>query len=117
MLTVKGKDQGELLEIITEGTATKEDLEKYKEALKAKILQEEPIHILFIFKNIEGVTFQGFLEDMKTLPYMKSVGKGAIVEDGTLTHGDLMIGKLFPGVEVARFSIDELENARKWLER
>ncbi|WLV24402.1 STAS/SEC14 domain-containing protein [Aciduricibacillus chroicocephali] len=117
MLTVKGQNQGELLEIVTEGTATKEDLEKYKEALKAKILQEEPIHILFIFKNIEGVTFQGFLEDMKTLPLMKSVGKGAVVEDGTLTHGDLMIGKLFPGVDVAHFSMDEMEEARDWLKR
>ncbi|MDY0393565.1 hypothetical protein RWE15_02820 [Virgibacillus halophilus] len=75
MLEVKGQEKGALLEFITQGTATKEDLQKFKEALQAKTLQEEPLNILFIFKNIEGVTPKALIEDMKTFSYMKSIKK------------------------------------------
>lgn len=115
MLKVKGQEQGTVLEIITQGTATQEDLQKFKEALQAKTLQEEPVNILFIFQNIEGITAKGLMEDMKTFPYMKSIKKGAIVADDTFTKIDTTIANLIPGVEVAQYSIDEMESARKWL--
>ncbi|MEN1967949.1 STAS/SEC14 domain-containing protein [Lentibacillus sp. N15] len=115
MLEVKGQEQGAMLEITTQGTATQEDLQKFKEALQAKTLQEEPINILFIFKNIEGITTKGLMEDLKTFPYMKSIKKGAIIKDDTFTKLDATIANLIPGVEVAQYSLDELEKARKWL--
>lgn len=116
MLTVKGEKQGELLEITTEGTATEEDLSTFKEALKNKLLQEEPLNILFIFKNIEGITSRALMENLKTLPYIKSIKKGAIAADDTFTKTDETISKLIPGVEVAHYSLDELDDARKWLQ-
>ncbi|WP_088052556.1 SpoIIAA family protein [Virgibacillus dakarensis] len=115
MLEVKGQEQGALLEITTQGTATQEDLQKFKEAIRMKILQEEPLNILFIFKNIEGITPKGLMEDMKTFPYMKSIKKGAIVADDTFTKVDATIANIIPGVEVAQYSPGELETARKWL--
>ncbi|WP_373893680.1 STAS/SEC14 domain-containing protein [Virgibacillus natechei] len=116
MLEVQGQGQGAILEIITQGTATQEDLQKFKEALQAKTLQEEPLNILFIFKNIEGITPKALLEDVKTFPYMKSIKKGAIIRDNTFTKLDETIANLIPGVEVTQYSPDELDTARKWLQ-
>lgn len=115
MLDVEGQEQGAILEVTTQGTTTQEDLQKFKEALHTKTLQEEPVNILFIFKNIEGITPKGLMADVKTFPYMKSIKKGAIVADDTFTKTDATIANLIPGVEVAQYSLDELETARKWL--
>ncbi|MDY0404853.1 STAS/SEC14 domain-containing protein [Virgibacillus sp. 179-BFC.A HS] len=117
MLEVKGQEQGKRLEFYTEGTATQEDLQTFKEALQEKTLQEEPLNILFVFKNIEGVTPNALIEDMKTFPDLKSIKKGAIVADDTFTKTDAMIANLIPGVEVAQFSLDEMEKAREWLQQ
>lgn len=115
MLEVNGEKQGEMLEITTQKTASQEDLQKFKDALKTKLMQEEPVNILFIFKNIEGNTAKALLEAFKIVPYLKSIKKSAIVADESLTDADEAIEKLIPGVEVSRYPLDELENARKWL--
>lgn len=54
---------------------------------------------------------------MKTFPDLKSIKKGAIVADDTFTKTDAMIANLIPGVEVAQFSLDEMEKAREWLQQ
>jgi hypothetical protein len=115
MLEVKGKEKGSILEIITEGIANQKDLQQFKEALHAKTLQEEPVNILFIFKNIEGITLKGLMEDIKTFPYMRSIKKGAIVADDTFTKIDATIANLIPGVDVKQYSFNEHETARQWL--
>lgn len=117
MLEIKGIEPGTLLEVTTEGTATKEDLQTFKEALNTKTLQEEPVHILFIFKNIKGITFKGLLEDVKTFPNLKSIGKSAIVGDDTFTDMDATIADVIPGIKVKQYPLDKLEDARKWLQR
>lgn len=115
MLQVDGEKQGDLLEITTQKTATQEDLQKFKDALKTKTLQEEPINILFIFKDIEGNTPKAFLEGVKITSYLKSIKKSAIVADDTFTGLDETIEKLIPGVEISQYPLEELESARKWL--
>lgn len=115
MLEVSGEKQGEMLEIITQETASQEDLLKFKDALKAKLLQEEPVNILFIFKNIEGNTAKALLEAIKVVPYLKSINKSAIVADETFTDADEKIEKFIPGVEIAKYPLNELETAKKWL--
>lgn len=115
LLEVNGQNRGELLEVTTQETATQEDLQAFKKALLAKTLQEEPVHVLFEFKNIEGITAKGLLEDMKTFPYLKSIGKAAIVSDDTFTKIDATIASVFPGIDVAQYSLKELEEARAWL--
>ena len=117
MIEFKGTKQGELLEVITEGTAKQEDLAEFKEAIKNKLLQEEPLNILFVFKNIEGITSKALVEDMKTFPYIKSIHKGAIVADETFTKLDETISKLVPGVTVKHFSMDQYDEAKQWLSR
>lgn len=51
MLEVKGQEQGKRLEFYTEGTATQEDLQTFKEALQEKTLQEEPLNIPVCFQK------------------------------------------------------------------
>lgn len=116
MLTLNGLEHEELLEVTTEGTATQEDLEQFKEALKTKTLQEEPVNILFIFKNIDGITAQGLLADIKTLPYLKSIGRAAILSDGTFTKIDEKIADFFPGIKVAQYALNEEDDARTWVQ-
>ena len=116
MLDIKGAAQGELLEITTEGTATQDDLHAFKEALKAKTMQEEPLNALFVFKNIQGITPKALLEDIKTLPYVKSIKKAAIVSDGTFSKLDETISSMIPGVEIAQYTIGEINEARSWLQ-
>lgn len=117
MIHITGTKQGELLEVQTEKTATQEDLAAFKEAVENKLLQEEPLSILFIFKNIEGITSKALIEDMKSFPYIKKIYKGAIVADDTFTKKDEAISKFIPGVQVEHFDLEEIEEAKKWLTR
>ncbi|GAA0592017.1 hypothetical protein GCM10009001_05220 [Virgibacillus siamensis] len=115
MLEVKGEKKGEILEVTTQGTATQNDLHKFKNSLNTKRLQEEPVNILFIFKNIDGNTPKALLEAMKIVTYLKSIGKSAIVADETFVSLDEKIEKFIPGVEINQYSLEELETAREWL--
>lgn len=115
MLEINGEKQGETLEVTTQDTATKEDLQKFEDALKNKKLQEEPVNILFIFKNIDGNTPKAMLEAWKIVTHLKSIRKSAIVADETFVGLDEKIEKLIPGVEVGQYPLEELETARKWL--
>lgn len=115
MLKLDGEKQGELLEVTTEGTATEDDLHLFKEALKAKKLQEEPLNILFIFKNIEGNTPKALWEAFKVVVHLKSIKKSAIVADDTFMSLDQ--NKVIPGVEIERFSVEEVDEAREWLRK
>ncbi|GAB4073819.1 hypothetical protein GCM10028778_13220 [Barrientosiimonas marina] len=115
MLEANGEEQGELLEITTQKTATQEDLQKFKDALKAKTLQEEPVNILFIFKNIDGNTPKAVMEALKIVLYLNSINKSAIVADETFTGIDETIQKLIPSVELNQYPLEELEDARNWL--
>src|SRR5699024_1760076 len=146
MIHITGTKQGELLEVQTEKTATQEDLAAFKEAVENKLLQEEPLSILFIFKNIEGITSKAVIEDRKSCPYItksykganvaydtftkkeiiedmktitniKKIYKGAIVADDTFTKKDEAISKFIPGVQVEHFDLEEIEEAKKWLTR
>lgn len=117
MIHITGTKQGELLEVQTEKTATQEDLAAFKEAVENKLLQEEPLSILFIFKNIEGITPKALIEDMKSFPYIKKIHKGAIVADDTFTKVDETISKFIPGVQVKHFELEEINDAKKWLTR
>lgn len=117
MIEIKGQERGEILETTTEGTATKEDMEKFKEALKEKISQEEPQDILLIFKNIKGITVKELLEDMELTSFMISIKKAAIVVDDTFADADRdVIGTLIPGVVFNYYSLNELDAAREWLQ-
>ncbi|TMN21703.1 SpoIIAA family protein [Lentibacillus cibarius] len=115
MLEIKGEKKGEMLEVTTEGTATQDDLKTFEEALKAKKLQEEPLNILFIFKNIEGNTKEALPRAWKIVTHLKSINKSAIVADETFMGLNEKIEKLIPGVEVAQYPLQELEAARDWL--
>lgn len=116
MLEVSGLERGSVLEVTTQGTATQEDLQKFKSALNDKKLQEEPVNILFIFKNIEGITPKGLLEDFKVISYLKSIKKSAVVSDDTFMKINAKVENIIPGVEVTQFPLEELDAARKWLE-
>jgi len=116
MLEITGLERGELLEATMEGTGTKEDMLKFGEAMKTKTLQEEPINVLVIFKNIEGVTTKAIMEDMKNTTFIKSVGKGAIVSDDTFNGFSTLVPNLIPGVEIEQFPLDDLEKAREWVQ-
>ncbi|WP_077327536.1 STAS/SEC14 domain-containing protein [Virgibacillus siamensis] len=115
MLEVNGREQGDVLEVTTEGTATQEDLQKFKDALKSKKMQEEPFNILFVFKNIEGNTAKAMLEAWKVVPYLKSIKKSAIVADESFMGLNENLEKLIPGVEIIQYPMEELESARKWV--
>ncbi|HLR63266.1 MAG TPA: STAS/SEC14 domain-containing protein [Lentibacillus sp.] len=115
MLEIKGENQGEILEVTTEGKATQDDLQKFEEALKAKKLQEDPINILFIFKNIDGNTPKALLEGWKIVTHLKSIKKSAIVADESFVGLNEKIEKLIPGVEIHQYPLEELEAAREWL--
>lgn|GEM_PF-3446676 len=116
MLKVTGLEHGELLEATMEGTGTEEDMLEFREAMKTKTLQEEPISVLVIFKNIEGVTKKALVEDMKNTTFIKSVKKGAIVADDTFNGFSTLVPNLIPGVEIEQFPMNELEKARKWVQ-
>ncbi|QKY70197.1 STAS/SEC14 domain-containing protein [Lentibacillus sp. CBA3610] len=115
MLEIKGENQGEILEVTTEGTATQDDLQKFEEGLKTKKLQEDPVNILFIFKNIDGNTPKAMLEGWKIVTHLKSIKKSAIVADETFVGLNEKIEKLIPGVEIKQYPLEELEAARGWL--
>ncbi|TFJ93200.1 STAS/SEC14 domain-containing protein [Lentibacillus salicampi] len=115
MLEIKGENKGEILEVTTEGTATQDDLQKFEKALKAKKLQEEPINILFIFKDIDGNTPKALLEGWKIATHLKSIKKSAIVADESFVGLNDKIEKLIPGVEINQYPLEELEAAREWL--
>ncbi|RYG73180.1 STAS/SEC14 domain-containing protein [Lentibacillus lipolyticus] len=115
MLEIKGEKKGEMLEVTTEGTATQDDLQKFEEALKTKKLQEEPLNILFIFKNIEDNTPEALPKAWKIITHLKSINKSAIVADETFVGLNETIEKLIPGVEVTQYPLQELEAAREWL--
>ncbi|GAA0592004.1 hypothetical protein GCM10009001_05200 [Virgibacillus siamensis] len=115
MLEIKGENKGEILEVITQETATQSDLQKFKDALKAKKLQEEPVNILFIFKNIDGNTPKAMLEAWKMVTLLKSIKKSAIVADESFVGLNENIEKLIPGVSISQYPLEELEAAREWL--
>ncbi|MFC4557883.1 STAS/SEC14 domain-containing protein [Virgibacillus kekensis] len=115
MLEINGEKQGEILEVTTTGTATQEDLKMFKEALNEKKLQEEPINILFIFKNINGNTTKATVEAWKIVTKLKSIKKSAIVADESFIGLNEKVEKFIPGVEINQYSLEELEAARKWL--
>lgn len=115
MLEINGEKHGEILEVTTQGTATQEDLQKFEDALKAKKLQEEPVNILFVFKNIDGNTPKALLEAIKIVTYLKSIQKSAIVADETFVGLNEKIEKYMPGVNVTQFPLEEMEAARKWI--
>ncbi|GGK06865.1 hypothetical protein GCM10007063_31760 [Lentibacillus kapialis] len=117
MLDIKGGKKGEILEVTTEGTATQDDLQKFEGALKAKKLQEEPLNILFIFKNIDGNTPKAMLKGWKIVTHLKSIKKSAIVADETFVGLNENIEKMIPGVEIHQYPLEELEAAREWLRR
>ncbi|GAA0435797.1 hypothetical protein GCM10008983_10560 [Lentibacillus halophilus] len=114
MIEIKGEEKGQILEVTTEGTATQDDLETFEEALKAKKLQEEPLNILFIFKNIEGNTTKALPKAWKILTQLRSIKKSAIVADETFSLNE-KVEKLIPGVEVTQYPLQELDAAREWL--
>ncbi|SFD90506.1 SpoIIAA-like [Lentibacillus persicus] len=115
MLEIKGEQHGEILEVTTEGTATQEDLQRFEEALKAKKLQQDPINILFIFKNIDGNTPKAMLQGWKIATHLKNIKRSAIVADDTFVGLNEKIEKLIPGVEIRQYPLEELETAREWL--
>ncbi|WP_164667784.1 STAS/SEC14 domain-containing protein [Virgibacillus doumboii] len=115
MLEITGENQGEILEVTTEGTATQDDLQTFEEALKAKKLQEEPLNILFVFKNIDGNTPKAMLQGWKIVTHLKSIKKSAIVADETFVGLNEKVEKLIPGVEIAQYQLEELEAAKEWL--
>ncbi|WP_010531793.1 STAS/SEC14 domain-containing protein [Lentibacillus jeotgali] len=117
MLEIKGENKGEILEVTTEGTATQDDLQKFEEALKAKKLQEDPVNILFIFKNIDGNTPKALMQGWKIVTHLKSIKKSAIVADESFVGLNEKVEKLIPGVEIQQYPLEKLEAAREWLRK
>ncbi|WP_174614601.1 STAS/SEC14 domain-containing protein [Virgibacillus ihumii] len=115
MLEITGEAKGEILEVTTEETATRDDLQRFEKALKAKKLQEQPVNILFIFKNIDGNTPKAMLEGWKIATHLKSIKKSAIVADETFVGLNKNIENLIPGVEINQYPMEEMEVAKEWL--
>src|SRR5699024_12747207 len=105
----------EIREVENEKTVKEEEVMAFKEDNENKQLKEEPLSILFIFKNIEGITPKALIEDMKSFPYIKKIHKCAIVADNTFTKVDETISKFIPGVQVKHFELEEINDAKEWL--
>ncbi|MYL61253.1 STAS/SEC14 domain-containing protein, partial [Virgibacillus halodenitrificans] len=80
-----------------------------------KIFEQEPINLLLIIKNWDGITLEGLLEDMKMIQYVKSIKKIAVVSDEKWVKADAKLENKLPGVQVVYYPPEEIQSANNWL--
>ncbi|AIF45526.1 STAS/SEC14 domain-containing protein [Virgibacillus sp. SK37] len=115
MLEVNATEHSAMMKIILHGKVTKEDIQRFEGEFKRKILEQEPINLLLIIKDWEGITLDGLMEDMKMVQYVKSIKKMAVVSDEKWVKADAKIENQLPGVQVVYYPPEEIQSGKNWL--
>lgn len=104
-----------VMEVISHGELTKEDIEKYEASLKERVMKQEPINLLLNFNDLKRVTPKALLEDANIAPYLKNINKIAVISEEEMLEADVKVMDLIPGVQVSYYSAKEETAAKKWL--
>ncbi|GAA0441782.1 hypothetical protein GCM10008983_18600 [Lentibacillus halophilus] len=115
MINVTSQKGSPIIEMVMKDKISKTDIETFEETLKQKITEQEPVHLLITFENLEGVTLKGLVEDLKMIKYLRSIKNVAVITDQTWIKADAKLENLIPGIKVDFFTPDNTEAAREWL--
>lgn len=115
MLDVKNIKHN-VIEANVRGEITETDMEKITTLYKEKVTKEEPINLLLVMEDLDGITIKSVLKDMEMAKYLKSLNKVALIGDKTWLKVDAKIENLMPGVIIKQFDLNEKENALNWVE-
>lgn len=105
-----------IIQVIVRGKITETDMQEITTMYKEKVTKEEPINLLLVMEDMEGITMKGLLKDMELAKYLTSLKKVAIVGDKTWLEVDAKVENLMPGVEIKQFDLNEKEKALDWSE-
>lgn len=105
-----------VIEVTVRGEITETDMEKITTLYKEKVTKEEPINLLLVMEDLEGITIKGILKDMEMAKYLKSLKKVALLGDKTWLEVDAKVENLMPGVNIKQFDLNEKEKALNWVE-
>lgn len=104
-----------VIEVTVRGKINETEMEKITTLYKKKVTKEEPINLLLVMEDMEGITLKGILKDMEMANYLKSMKKAAIIGDKTWLKVDAKVENLMPGVKIKHFDLNDKNIALNWL--
>jgi SpoIIAA-like len=108
---------GPVLEVRATGKLTKESYEKFVPAVDAQIKLYGKVHVLFSMQDFHGWTAGALWEDVKfDLKHWKDIERLALVGDRKWEKGMAAFCKPFTKAHVRYFNLNQVDEARKWLE-
>lgn len=99
------------------GKIDEPELSKIFEAIKEKLEHSEKLGIYVELESFGGISWDALIEDLKFgLPHIKRFDKKAVVSDedwmGKMVE---FADKIFSGIQIRHFTLEEKEEAKKWV--
>ncbi len=99
------------------GNIDKKDIEKVFKAIDEKLDQAEKVGIYVELESFGGISFDALIDDIKfALPNINRFDKKAVVSGEEWVERTVdFVDRIFTGIKVRHFSLDEKEQAKKWV--
>ena len=100
-----------------DGRLDAEDIDRIVELIEKRLNTGEKLRIYAEVNNWSGMSLVAFIKDLKfSLQHLQDFEKEAIVSDFRWLEGLVALGNtLFSSIEVKHFTLDEKEQALKWV--
>src|SRR5699024_11905199 len=115
MLEVKDY-QHNIIEAIAHDKVTKTDMEKLTKLYEEKTKKEEQINLLLTLEDVDGITIEGLIKDIKMASFLKSIEKVDLIGNKTWLKVDAKIESIEPSIKLRQFDLNEKNQDINWLE-
>lgn len=99
-----------------QGKITEDEIKAWADKLDQKSDQAGKLRVYVEAKDIDSVTMDAVLEDLKfDITHLGDFEKAAFVSDETWTKLSAFMGRLVPNLEARQFALAEREQAQQWI--
>lgn len=105
-----------IIEIHVDGPVTREEYDRIAARLEQVFEQHDQVRVMQVFRNIGKIEPGALWADLKWTPrHLKHFSHAAIVADQKWVDWITRAMGLFISVEMELFTLDQLEEARRWI--
>ncbi len=116
-LTFNETKKGKMIHVTVSGKLTKEDYKLFIPKLEEDIRENGKIRILFHMDNFHGWEMSALWEDIKfDMKHFSDIERLAMVGDKQWEKGMSSFCKPFTTAKIRFFELNEIEQAKTWLE-
>lgn len=116
-LTFNETEKGKIIDITVTGKLIKEDYQKFVPQIEKNIQENGKVRILFQMYDFHGWQVAALWEDIKfDMKHFSDIERLAMVGDKQWEKGMSVFCKPFTTAKIRFFSLDEIEQAKTWLQ-